>query len=56
MGVAGNRVYPIYLDTSNGDTDTFTRVITFGNSPDIDNDGTVGTSDLLLLLAAWGAY
>ena len=54
MGVAGNRVYPIYLDTSNGDTDIFTRVITFGNSPDIDNDGMVGTSDLLLLLAAWG--
>ncbi len=54
MAVAGERVYPIYLDTSNGDADTYTNVIVFSRLGDIDGDGTVGTSDLLILLASWG--
>ena len=54
MAVAGERVYPIYLDTSNGDADTYTNVIVFSSPGDLDGDGTVGVSDLLILLGAWG--
>ncbi len=54
MAVAGRRVYPIYTDTSAGDPDTFTRVFVFPGSGDLDDDGAVGITDLLDLLAAWG--
>ncbi|MEE8155272.1 MAG: sialidase family protein [Phycisphaerales bacterium] len=54
MAVAGDRVYPIYLDTSNGDADIYTNVIVFSTPGDLDGDGTVGATDLLILLANWG--
>ncbi len=54
MAVAGNRIYPIYLDTSNGDADIYTNVIVFSPPGDLDGDGTVGATDLLILLANWG--
>ncbi len=54
MAVAGDRVYPIYLDTSNGDADTYTNVIVFSPAGDLDSDGTVGATDLVILLANWG--
>ncbi len=54
MAVAGERVYPIYLDTSNGNADTYTNVIVFSPPGDLDGDGTVGILDLLILLSAWG--
>ncbi len=31
LSVAGNRVYPVYLSTANGDADIYTNVITFPN-------------------------
>lgn len=57
MGVTENQAFPVYLDSSNGDTDTFTNVITFGNPCpwDLDESGTVDTVDLLALFANWGA-
>ncbi len=56
MAVAGNRVHPIYIDTSNGDLDIYTNVIEFPAAciADIDDDGSVDVGDLLLLLTAWG--
>ncbi|MEE8155687.1 MAG: hypothetical protein V3T53_12105 [Phycisphaerales bacterium] len=54
MAVAGNRVYPMYVDTSGGDTDIYTNVIVFPSNGDIDGDGIVGATDLLILLANWG--
>ena len=55
MAIAGERVYPIYLDTSNGDADTYTNVIVFPSATgDLDGDGMVGLSDLVILLANWG--
>ncbi len=54
MAVAGGRVYPIYLDTSNGDADTYTNVIVFSPPGDLDGDGSVGVKDLLILLGSWG--
>ena len=54
MAVAGERIYPIYLDTSNGDADTYTNVIVFPLSGDLDGDGMIGASDLLILLSSWG--
>ena len=55
LSVAGNRVYPVYLSTANGDPDIYTNVITFPSASDLDGDGSVGASDLLILLANWGA-
>ncbi|MEE8153832.1 MAG: hypothetical protein V3T53_02605 [Phycisphaerales bacterium] len=55
MAVAGDRAYPIYLDTSNGDADIYTNVIVFSSPGDLDGDGTVGATDLLILLANWGS-
>ncbi len=54
MAVAGRRVYPIYLDTSGGDPDTYTNVIVFPGDPDLDSDGSVGMRDLISLLGDWG--
>ena len=54
LSVSGNRVYPIYLSTANGDSDIYTNVISFPSSADLDGDGSVGVSDLLILLAEWG--
>lgn len=54
LAAGGDRVYPIYLDTSNGNGDIYTNVITFANVGDLDGDGIVGTSDLLILLGSWG--
>ena len=55
MAEAGGRVYPIYLDTSLGNFDIYTNVIVFPSSGDLDGDGVVGASDLLILLDNWGA-
>ncbi|MCH7849657.1 MAG: hypothetical protein IIB53_15010 [Planctomycetes bacterium] len=54
LSVAGNRVYPVYLSTANGDADIYTNVITFPNDADLDGDGSVGVTDLLILLGSWG--
>ena len=54
MAVAGDRVYPIYLDTSKGDADIYTNVVVFPRPGDLDGDGTVGVKDLLILLGGWG--
>ncbi|NNF41697.1 MAG: exo-alpha-sialidase [Phycisphaerales bacterium] len=56
LSAADDRVYPVYIDTSNGSSELYTNVITFaGTCPqDFDGDGTVGFLDLLTLLGAWG--
>lgn len=54
MSVAGNRVTPVYLDTTAGDSDIYASVIKFAAVSDLNNDGTVGTEDLLILLSNWG--
>ena len=56
MAVGGDRIYPIYLDTSAGSSDVYTNVIVFPSDVvgDLDGDGVVGSPDLLMLLAAWG--
>ncbi|MHC4413983.1 MAG: hypothetical protein ACYS0G_01735 [Planctomycetota bacterium] len=54
VAVAGNRVYPVYVSMPNGDQDIYTNVVVFPRSADIDGDGSVGISDLLILLRAWG--
>jgi hypothetical protein len=54
LSVAGNRVYPVYLSTVNGDADIYTNVITFPRDGDLDGDGSVGVKDLLILLGSWG--
>ena len=57
LAMSENAVWPVYLDTTNGDTDIYTHKITF-EAPcpaDIEgDDGEVGVDDLLLLLANWG--
>jgi len=57
MGVSETQAFPIYLNATAGDTDVYTRAITFGPSCDADidgDDGEVNTGDLLVLLAGWG--
>jgi len=46
LSVAGNRVYPVYLDTSTGDTDTYTNVIVLEIQGDMNCDGLVDTGDI----------
>jgi hypothetical protein len=55
LAVAGNRAWPVYVDTSNGDPDTFTHVVELPIPADITGDGVVNVADLLALLDAWGA-
>jgi len=57
MAVAGNRVYPVYIQMDpGGDQNIYTNVIEFPLCPwDCgDGDGSVGIVDLLALLGAWG--
>ena len=54
LAVAGNRVYPVYLDTTGGEPNIYTNVIVFPDVGDIDGDGSVGVKDLLILLGSWG--
>ncbi len=57
MAVAGDRAYPFYPDTSDGDPDVYSHVIQIPGGepdPDLDGDGVVGPADLAILLAAWG--
>ena len=54
MRSAGNRVYPIYVDTSGGDLDIYTNVIVFPSNGDINGDGMVDPQDLAILLGNWG--
>ena len=49
MAVAGNRVYPAYVDMSEGDQNVYTNVIVFPR-PDVNDDGTVNVLDLIQLL------
>ena len=53
MAVAGNRVYPVYVDMGNGDQDVNTNVIVFP-SPDVNDDGIVNVLDLIDLLLCFG--
>ena len=54
LAAGGNRIYPAYLDTHNGDGDIYTNIITIPVFADLDGNGTVDTNDLLILLASWG--
>ena len=54
MSAAGNRITPVYLDTSAGDPDIFANVIEFAAVSDLNGDGVVNTEDLLILLSNWG--
>ncbi|MCH8823797.1 MAG: hypothetical protein IH984_09855 [Planctomycetes bacterium] len=54
LAAGGNRIYPIYLDTHNGDGDIYTNVIIIPVFADLDGNGTVDINDLLILLANWG--
>jgi hypothetical protein len=54
MAVAGNFAYPVYVDTSAGDPDTFVHTIRLPIPGDVDFDGTVAFGDLLILLSTWG--
>ncbi|MCH8822160.1 MAG: hypothetical protein IH984_01505 [Planctomycetes bacterium] len=54
LAVAGNRVYPVYLDTTGGDPNIYTNVIVFPSNGDLNGDGVVNTSDLLILFSSWG--
>lgn len=59
VAIGGNRAYPVYIDTSNGRAELYTNVIEFeavSNCPgDFDTDQMVGVTDLVALLAEWGA-
>ncbi|MCP3904656.1 MAG: hypothetical protein GY715_13600 [Planctomycetes bacterium] len=57
LAVAGNRAYPVYLDTSAGDADIYTNVIDFGGggvAGDANGDGVVNFADILVIIGAWG--
>lgn len=54
MANAGDRMYPIYPDSSSGDPDVYTNVITLGVPNDLDGDGVIGFGDIVVLLSAWG--
>lgn len=46
LAVAQNKVYPFYIDTSGGDPDVYTHVITFPLVADIERDGDIDEDDL----------
>lgn len=46
LGVAGNRVYPCYLSTQNGNPDIFTNVIIWPGKGDMNCDGNVDFLDI----------
>jgi hypothetical protein len=59
MAVAGNFVYPVYIQTDSGDQRIYTNIIEFGDvgcpwDCAAGGNGTVSTADLLELLAQWG--
>jgi hypothetical protein len=54
LAVAGNRAYPVYLDTSSGDPDIFTNVIELPVWGDTNGDDVVDHDDLVALLSDWG--
>ncbi len=54
LGVAGDRAFPIYLDTSAGDTDVFTNVVAIPVMGDTNGDDITDVLDLIDVLAAWG--
>ncbi len=57
LAVGGNRVYPCYLSTQNGDSDTFTNVIVTagpGMPGDMDCDGDVDFDDIDPFVLALG--
>lgn len=56
LAVAGDKAYPVYIDTTNGRSELYTNVIEFppACAADFDGDESVDFDDLLQLLAAWG--
>ncbi len=59
LGVGGNRVYPCYLSTQNGNPDIFTNVIVWPGVGDMNCDGVVNFDDVnpfVLALSDPGAY
>ena len=58
MAVAGNRVYPVYIQMDpGGDQNIYSNVIEFPLCPwdcSGDNDQNVGIADFLALLGGWG--
>jgi len=56
LAVAGDKAYPVYLDTSAGDADIYTNVIDFGGAVegDANGDGVVNFADILAIVGAWG--
>ncbi|MBW7904264.1 MAG: hypothetical protein LC135_12985 [Phycisphaerae bacterium] len=56
LAVGGNRVYPCYLSSQNGDTDIFTNVVivTPPCPADLNGDGVIGQADLGQLLSSFG--
>jgi len=54
LSVADNKAYPVYLDTSAGDADIYTNLVTVPVFGDVHGDGQVGFADLVEVLAVWG--
>ena len=54
LDVAGNRVYPVYLDTTGGDANIYTNVIVFRARSDLDDDGDVDPDDFAIFLECVG--
>jgi hypothetical protein len=52
----GDAAYPIYLDTSAGDPDVFTRRVVFPSAVqgDTNGDGVVNVVDLVTVVTLWG--
>ncbi|MGD8454596.1 MAG: tetratricopeptide repeat protein [Phycisphaerae bacterium] len=52
LGLGGDRVYPCYLSTQNGDADIFTNVIVFSSAGDVNGDGAVDNFDIAAFVYA----
>lgn len=54
LAAGGDHIFPVYLDTHNGDGDIYTNLITIPVFADLNGNGEVDTNDLLILLVSWG--